>query len=215
MNYKNIIFDMDGVLIDNSAGIFACARYAIERLGLTVPPEPILRKFVGPSLVWSLKEYAGATDEQAEEGLRLYREKYFGEKVGVRMFRLYDGVAETVKTLFARGVRLSVCSGKPQECVDYILETCGLADCFEKAVGASASARTSGKDDQLRAALLDRPALMVGDRVFDLACAQNAGIDSAFALYGFGDASDYADRRPTYFLEKPTDLLAVVGGGRQ
>ena len=30
MRYRNVIFDMDGVLIDNSAGIISCARETVK-----------------------------------------------------------------------------------------------------------------------------------------------------------------------------------------
>ena len=63
MRYRNAIFDMDGVLIDNSEGIMYCARYAISRLGLDVPGDDVLRKFIGPALIYSLKTYAGATGD--------------------------------------------------------------------------------------------------------------------------------------------------------
>lgn len=41
MKYANVIFDMDGVLIDNSAGIMHSVRYALGRLGVAVPDETV------------------------------------------------------------------------------------------------------------------------------------------------------------------------------
>lgn len=199
---------MDGVLIDNSEGIMHCARYAIGELGLPVPGDDVLRKFIGPALIYSLKTYCGATDEQAERGLNLYRGKYL--ESGIGMFRLYDGIFDTVRALAAAGVRCSVCSGKPQECVDIILDTAGMTKFFEVTAGTVFPARVSNKDEQMKKALLDRPALMVGDRVFDLECAYNAKLDCVYATYGFGDADDLAVYKPTYFADKPQDIMEIV-----
>ena len=208
MKYANVIFDMDGVLIDNSEGIMHCARYAIAAIGLEVPPDGVLRKFIGPALVWSLKTYCGASDEQALRGLTLYRDKYV--ETGIKMFRLYDGVEETVRTLHSAGVRLSVASGKPTDSVREILSSAGIDGYFEAVAGTEFPAKVSSKDEQMKTAVLARPALMVGDRVFDIECAANAGADCAFARYGFGDESDYAGMQPKYFIDRPTDIIQLV-----
>lgn len=208
MKYKNVIFDMDGVLIDNSEGIMSCARYAIAELGLPVPSDEVLRKFIGPALIWSLKTYCGATDEQAERGLNIYRARYL--KGGVKMFRLYDGIYDTVKTLCENGVRCSVCSGKPQDSVEEILKTAGMTDFFEIAVGTVFPARVSSKDEQMKTAVLERPALMVGDRVFDLECAFNAHVDCVYATYGFGEPDDLKVYKPTYVANEPKDIIEIV-----
>ena len=199
---------MDGVLIDNSEGIMSTARYTIAKLGLPALSDETLKKFIGPALVWSLKTYCGADDEQAMYGLTVYRKEYL--KSGIRMYRLYDGVYDTVKTLREAGVRLSVSSGKPIDVVNEILADSGMKDFFEVTAGTIFPAKVSSKDEQMKKAVLERPALMVGDRVFDLECAQNANVDCAFAKYGFGDESDYAEIKPKYFIEKAKDLLDIV-----
>lgn len=201
---------MDGVLIDNSEGIMLCARYAIARLGLPVPGDDVLRLFIGPALIWSLETYCGATPEQAERGLLLYREKYVAD--GIHRFRLYDGIYDTVKTLHAAGVRCSVSSGKPQDAVDAILAKAGMTDFFEVTAGTAFPARVSHKDEQMKKAVLERPALMVGDRVFDLACAYNARVDSAYAAYGFGTPDDLAEYTPTYVVSSPAEITQIVLG---
>ncbi len=210
MRYSNVIFDMDGVLIDNSAGIMHSVRYALGVLGVPVPGESVLRKFIGPALVWSLRTYCGLSETDAERGLKIYREKYVAE--GINMYRLYDGVYDTVKALADGGVKLSVASGKPQVFLDKILETSGMTRFFERTAGVDFTEKESSKAAQIRRALVSRPALMVGDRVFDIDCARGERVDCAFAKYGFGDESDYAEHKPEYFIDKPGDLLGIVFG---
>ena len=208
MKYKNVIFDMDGVLIDNSEGIKYCVRKAISELGLKELSDGELTKFIGPALMYSLKEYAGATDEQSEQGYLIYR-KYYLEK-GIKMYRLYDGVRETLAELNAHGVRCSVSSGKPIECVNIILGDSDTAKYFEKAAGSVKAKKYSSKDAQMREAVLERPAVMVGDRVFDLEAAKNADVDCIYARYGFGDESDTAVYKPKFYIDSPREIIEIV-----
>ena len=103
MRYRNVIFDMDGVLIDNSEGIIDCARETVKTLGLKDLSDDEYRLFIGPALMYSLKTYAGASDEESERGYRIYRKLYFVR--GIDKYRIYDGVEGTQAELNAeRGV---------------------------------------------------------------------------------------------------------------
>ena len=43
MLYNAVIFDLDGTLTDSGEGIFACARYALEKMG-RLAAEYLIRK---------------------------------------------------------------------------------------------------------------------------------------------------------------------------
>ena len=45
-----LFFDMDGTLIDSELGITRCVAHALVRMGLEVPGEAELRRWIGPSL---------------------------------------------------------------------------------------------------------------------------------------------------------------------
>ena len=47
-NYDVILFDLDGTLTDSAPGILNSVRYACRKLGLEMPSEATLRKFLGP-----------------------------------------------------------------------------------------------------------------------------------------------------------------------
>ncbi len=49
---------------------------------------------------------------------------------------------------------------------------------------------------------------MVGDTVYDIQGAKDAGIDSVAALYGYGERKEI--ETANYFIEKPLDLLKIV-----
>ena len=45
-----LFFDMDGTLINSEVGITRCVAHALTRMGLEVPPDAELRRWIGPSL---------------------------------------------------------------------------------------------------------------------------------------------------------------------
>ena len=45
LTYDAVIFDLDGTLTDSRPGIFACARYALEKMGLPTPDDATLQRF--------------------------------------------------------------------------------------------------------------------------------------------------------------------------
>lgn len=210
MRYRNVIFDMDGVLIDNSEGIIGCARETVSRLGLPELTEEKYRLFIGPALMYSLRTYAGATDEESERGYAIYRQLYF-EK-GIDQYRVYDGVEDALKALTAAGVKCTIASGKPIESIRRILDTSGLGKYFLKFEGTEKPKKYSDKTKQTVAAIVDTPAVLVGDRVYDLAAAKNAGIESIYALYGFCAPGDTDEIKPAFKITDPREIPDIVFG---
>ena len=50
-DYTIILFDLDGTLTDSAPGILNSVRYACRKLGLPIPGEETLRRFLGPPLI--------------------------------------------------------------------------------------------------------------------------------------------------------------------
>ena len=74
--YHYIFFDLDGTLTDSKEGIFKSVRYALEKLGRPVPGDDILTLFVGPPLADSFMNFCGMTRPEADEAVRIFRERY-------------------------------------------------------------------------------------------------------------------------------------------
>jgi phosphoglycolate phosphatase len=49
MNYKTILFDLDGTLIDPKIGITSAVQYALARFGINEDRE-VLTPFIGPPM---------------------------------------------------------------------------------------------------------------------------------------------------------------------
>ena len=79
MKYKIAIFDLDGTITDSGSGIINSIRYALEKYGLPVPEEKVLRTFIGPPLKEQFQAVCGLNEEESARMVDAYRE-YYTEK---------------------------------------------------------------------------------------------------------------------------------------
>lgn len=206
----NVLFDMDGTLVDSSEGILENLRYAISSVGFAVPDEKILRTFIGPSLVWAFTEVVGMSEKTATEAIRNYVHGY-SECGGYKKFTLYGGISELVKKLHGSGVKVSVVSAKPiAQLCDVVNET-GLMPYLDRIIGPDGEGKKdSDKSELIKRAINGNSVVMVGDSKYDIESAKKAGVKSVAVTYGFGFAKSditYADKNADSVKELERILL--------
>lgn len=206
--YKNIIFDADGTLINSFEGIFKGINYVLREVGESELSAEEIKKFVGPALAHSFREFLHFDEEKVEKSITLYRDYYALH--GVFECELYDGIKELIEQLHADGKILSVATSKPQKFIEIILKNKGLDKYFTVISGADMSEKHSGKKELIQAAICDENAVMVGDRYFDIEGAKNAGIDSIGVLYGFCADGEFEKYVPTHIAKDTTDIYNIV-----
>lgn len=98
---RTVLFDLDGTLTDSREGIVNSVKYAIEKLGGTMPDQQTLLKFIGPPLQESFMAYCGYDTETAARGVEVFRERY--EPVGQYENQPAPGLRELLARLKERG----------------------------------------------------------------------------------------------------------------
>ena len=222
MNQKDyILFDLDGTLTDPKEGITKSVRHALNHYGIQVDNLDTLTPFIGPPLTDSYKKYYGFSDEQAWEGVLVYRE-YFSER-GWHENKEYPGIKEMLDALKKAGKVLLVATSKPEEFGRKILEYFGMAGYFDFIGGADMEETRVRKADVIRYVLeqygLDRSpetlarCVMVGDREHDVLGARECGMDCVGVLYGYGDRQEMDGCRPAWIaatVDELKDLLLTL-----
>lgn len=214
--YTTVLFDMDGTLIDSGEGVTNSVAYALEKFGIHVTDRRELYRFIGPPLIDSYMEYYGLTREEAERGVKYYRE-YYSDR-GVFENRVYDGIPKTLKALHDAGVRVLTATSKPEFYARQILDKLGLTPYFAFIAGATMDETRVAKSEVIAYALEHVGAtdhsriLMVGDRHFDVDGAKEIGVDSAGVLFGYGTEEELLDAGATYLVSHARDLLPIVLG---
>ena len=74
MKYTTALFDLDGTVTDSGPGIINSIRHAINKYGLPMPSEEVLRTFIGPPLKEQFQAVCGLTDEEIRELFELIME---------------------------------------------------------------------------------------------------------------------------------------------
>lgn len=64
---KYILFDLDGTLTESAPGIMSSVKYALKTVGVDEENPDNLRKFIGPPLVDSFRDFYGFDDEKAKK----------------------------------------------------------------------------------------------------------------------------------------------------
>ncbi len=179
-NYPYILFDLDGMVLCSDEGVFNCINHALTTLGYPPPTQETLKKFMGPPLLYSFINFSGLSEEQAQQALRLYRERY--STVGMFEAYIFDGIEELLKALKLRGVMLGTATSKPEEFTKKILEKFGIAKYFDIITGATFDKSRESKEKVVEEALrrFGNPdksdVLLVGDRKYDTEGAHKVGI---------------------------------------
>jgi len=141
---QTLLFDLDGTLTDNYAGIAASIRHALDRIGAPPPPDAALRTCVGPPLRESFARLLGTGDTPTiERAVAHYRERF--ADVGWKENVVYAGVADALVALAARGARMYVCTAKPATFARRIVEHFDLARHFRAVYGADFDGRFDDK----------------------------------------------------------------------
>ena len=188
-----LLFDLDGTLTDPKVGICTCVQYALASFGIEEPDLDKLEPFIGPPLKNSFMNYYHLTEEQAEEAVEKYRERF--KDTGIFENKLYDGIEQMLIALNSKGIHLAVASSKPQVFVERILEHFHIARYFRVVVGSELDGTRVNKEEVIEEALRqlfgDKPVdksqvYMIGDRRYDAEGAKKVGVESVCVTYGYG-----------------------------
>jgi phosphoglycolate phosphatase len=214
MSDLSVLFDLDGTLTDSRAGITACIRHALEKLGRACPDDDALATYIGPPLRGTLSTLLDTRDTALiEVALAHYRTRY--DDVGLFENRVYDGVPEMLDATARLAPAMFVATAKPVHAAVRIVGHFDLARHFAGVYGAEPSGRFDAKMDLLAHLIESRviraeTSVMVGDRASDIWAAKVNGIRSIGASWGYGDPGELAGAGVDLLCESPRALAACL-----
>lgn len=215
MKYSTVIFDFDGTLFDTGEGITECVSIALNELGYPPLSQADLESFIGPSLYDSFKNKCGIEKEDAEEAIQTFRKHY--HTGGIYKSHLYEGILDLLKSLKNAGIKTAIASSKPQIMIEKLINKYDLNNLFDNIIGADGAEKSSKKVGYILKNIeilgSDKSLyLMVGDRIFDVQAAKDAGVDSAYVLYGYGSREEMEKCDPTFSISSVKELKTLLLG---
>ncbi len=188
---KNIIFDLDGTLIDSASPILAAFSY-VFKLNHIQPIEPLTSALIGPPLVTSLKLLSGIDDEKKIQKMAADF-KTFYDIEGCVLSKPYAEVNEGLKELARRGLCLHIATNKRHIPTRNILKHLGWSNLFASVYtldqdGKCFNSKSEVIEGQMKDLRLSADQVTyVGDRADDMEAAQNNNLKFVGVLWGYGD----------------------------
>ena len=185
----NIVFDLDGTLIDSAPDIHAAGLNALTAEGLPPVTAEQTRSFIGngSSVFIARLEVATTGQSLPERHARMLARFLKVYETTHDQTRPYPGVPETLEALRVAGWQLGLCTNKPIAPARAVLAHLGWGKVFASVIGGDSLAVIKPDPAPLRAvieALGAGPVVYVGDSEVDAATAQAASVP--FALFKLG-----------------------------
>ena len=137
MQYKAVIFDLDGTLVDSLADLSDSVNLMLESYGFPTHEVEKYRYFVGNGskklMERTLPRDKAASAEFVEEALAKYKAIY-KERL-LEKTRPYNGVRELLEELKSRGIPLGVCTNKHNDAALTIVKILFAPGTFEEVLG--------------------------------------------------------------------------------
>lgn len=215
-DYKLLIFDWDGTLVDSIGRIVEAMHCAADSCGLVRCSDARVKGIIGLGLPEAVRALYPEFVESAcvERFRRCYSEYYLA--LEAEPSPLFPGVAEALEAFRAAGYRLAVATGKGRHGLQRVLQGHGWLNYFDTTRCAD---ETASKPDPLmleeilaHCRVEARQALMVGDSAFDLQMARRAGVDSVAVGYGAQPLVALREHGPALAIEDFTELRAWLDG---
>ena len=210
--YKCFLFDLDGTLLDTAPEFLTCLNVLLKKN----KKQPVTYDFVRNRVsdgVGRLIQDSFIIDENHSEFEGLRNDLLGGYDENYLLSKTFPGVDEFLYELSKNKIDWMIVTNKPKKFSEKICEK------FEWQHHAKAIVSPEDVDgkrkpdpDSLNAALAKTTikkdqSIYIGDNWRDIEAANNSGIDSALALYGYIDKKDASILKPTSKINQIEDLI--------
>jgi phosphoglycolate phosphatase len=185
----NIVFDLDGTLIDSAPDIQSVASVILARLGKEDLTLAETRRFIGEGAAMFVSRMMAARDIEETPACHatLLAEFIAQYEFAVDKAVYYPGVQEALAVLKAADHRLGLCTNKPERPTRAVMRHMGMEPIFDAVMTGGMIDSRKPEPDMLLRTIQDLgggATLYVGDSEIDAETARRAGIP--FALYTQG-----------------------------
>lgn len=190
--FRAVIFDLDGTLIDSLPDLTAAVNQMLTEEGLAPLPAtevgPMVGDGAGMLVTRAFAARGGLPGPEVGPYLARFLAHY--EPNATVLTRPWDGVVQALDALKARGLTLAVCTNKPSAATHAILKELGIDDYFAVVIGGD-DAPALKPDPAHVNAVLDRlgighdQAIFVGDSINDVLAAKGANVRTVVVSFGY------------------------------
>ena len=213
--YKCFLFDLDGTLLDTAPEFLSCLNVLLKKNKKESVSYDFVRNRVSDGVGRLIQDSFIIDENHSEfEGLRNdllaeYHKNYLLSKT-------FPGVDEFLCKLSKNKIDWMIVTNKPKR---FFEEICKKFEWHKYAMAMVSPEDVNGKRKpdpaSLDAALAKtsikkEQSIYIGDNWRDIEAANNSGIDSALAMYGYIDKKDVSLLKPTSKINQIKDLIDYI-----
>lgn len=218
-NYKAVVFDLDGTLVDSLSDLTDACNAVMAHYGLPAKSYEEGKTLIGRGLRVLMKRALppemGDDPAVLDEAEALLREEYARRYTAKT--RPYPGIPELLGRLKRKGIPFCVSTNKPDGAAKIVVEALLNAGDFT-AVYGQMEGRPRKPDPtsvfELTQKMGVEPAdcVYMGDSIVDYETAVNAGMLPLLCMWGFGDTARLRTLEDALCIEGPEELLPHLEG---
>jgi HAD superfamily hydrolase (TIGR01509 family) len=207
---KYVLFDLDGTLVDSSAGVVTATNYALAKLKQSLRSTEEIARFIGYPLEDMFLSFCRAPIDELKAA--------FQEKAAMVMSdsaRMMPGAEDIIISMHGAGYKLAIATTKFSIHTRGIVAKFGWSRYFTALASGDEVSRVKPAPDIVQLALTKLGAepdlsVMIGDTVNDILAARAAGIKTISIISPFG-GDDLVGHKPDLLLNNISELKKVFG----
>ena len=213
--YQNVIFDLDGTLLNTIDDLADAANWVSRNHGWPTHTVEEYKQFVGNGML-KLAERFVPEDWRNPEGIRQVMEEFMPYYDAHKEDKTapYPGIPALLAHLNQAGVKIAVLSNKAHTLVPDILEGY-FPKTFTFAQGAVDGFPTKPDPTLLRRLMeemgaTEQDTLFVGDSNVDIRTAKNGGLTSCGVLWGFRSREELEQEGADFLAQNTEELEQLI-----
>jgi phosphoglycolate phosphatase len=214
---RGVVFDLDGTLVDTAPDLTRATNFVLASRGRKPVTAEDVRALVGLGARTLIRRGFAATGDplQEEEMEELFSSflSYYADHIAIDS-RLFPGSKEVLNRCREQGLKLGICTNKPETLSRMLIENLGLHGYFDAIVGMD-TIRVAKPDPRIygetlrRLNMRDGRSVMIGDSETDVLTARAAGVPVIAVTFGY-TAKHVKEFAPDYLADSYEELWPLI-----
>lgn len=213
-HFQNIIFDLDGTLVNSSEEVLVCFKKSFEKANYLIDNSRLTSDVIGPPLKQILETIAPELTEESKivEIMQNFRQIYDYNENDISV--LYDGILDVLKSLKKSNKKLFIATLKPDIPTQRVLKMFQIIDLFDDIYTIDKFGKNMSKEEMIthiieKYDLNKFETVMIGDAASDVIAAKKAGVASIGVLWGYGADKTNLIENADLLVKKAEELICL------